>query len=106
MALEPGSSRLGRLSGAERATSIGLVMGSVLSVQVGAAVATTLFDELGPAGAGVLPPRLGALILLAVWRPALPRAARGALRDAVLLWIALAGRGFSLFAAPYRIPPW
>src|SRR2546423_4214039 len=104
MALEPGSSGLGRLSGAERATSIGLVMGSVLSVQVGAAVATTLFDELGPAGTVLLRTGFGALILLAIWRPAIPRAASGPLRDAVLLGIALAGMNLSFYAALDRIP--
>ena len=46
------AARLGRLGRAERATSIGLVIGAVASVQLGAAIATTLFDELGPAGHG------------------------------------------------------
>src|SRR3989441_11336481 len=104
MALEPGSSRLGRLSGAERATSIGLVMGSVLSVQVGAAVATTLFDELGPSGTVLLRTGFAAMILVAIWRPAVPRSASEPLRDAGLLGIALAGMNLSFYAALDRIP--
>jgi inner membrane transporter RhtA len=98
------SSTLGRLSGAERTTSIGLVMGSVVSVQVGAAVATTLFDELGPEGTVLLRTGFAALILLAIWRPALPRRATGPLRDAALLGIVLAGMNLSFYAALDRIP--
>ena len=62
------------MSRAERATSIGLVIGAVASVQLGAALATTLFDELGPAGAVLLRTAFAAVILVAIWRPA--RAAR------------------------------
>ena len=35
-------------------TSISLVLGSIVSVQSGAAAATTLFDQIGPAGAVLL----------------------------------------------------
>jgi inner membrane transporter RhtA len=98
------SFRLGRLSRAERTTSIGLVIGSVLSVQVGAAVATTLFDELGPSGTVLLRTAFAAVILVAIWRPAVPRATSGPLRDAVLLGIALASMNLSFYAALDRIP--
>src|SRR5256885_3438839 len=104
MALEPGSSRLGRLSGAERATSIGLVMGSVLSVQIGAAVATTLFDELGPSGTVLLRTAFAAVILVAIWRPSMPRVATAPLRDAVLFGVTLAAMNLSFYAALDRIP--
>jgi inner membrane transporter RhtA len=79
-------------------------MGSVLSVQVGAAVATTLFDELGPSGTVLLRTGFAALILLAIWRPSVPRAASGPLRDAVLLGVALAAMNLSFYAALDRIP--
>ena len=79
-------------------------MGSVLSVQVGAAVATTLFDELGPSGTVLLRTGFAAVILVAIWRPQVPRAASGPLRDAVLLGIALAGMNLSFYAALDRIP--
>ena len=79
-------------------------MGAVLSVQVGAAVATTLFDELGPAGTVLLRTGFAAVILIAIWRPTVPRHAGGPLRDAVLLGIALAGMNLSFYAALDRIP--
>jgi inner membrane transporter RhtA len=79
-------------------------MGAVLSVQVGAAVATTLFDELGPSGTVLLRTGFAAVILVAIWRPTLPRGASGPLRDALLLGIALAGMNLSFYAALDRIP--
>jgi len=79
-------------------------MGAVLSVQVGAAVATTLFDELGPSGTVLLRTGFAAVILVAIWRPKVPRGASGPLRDAVLLGIALAGMNLSFYAALDRIP--
>ena len=79
-------------------------MGAALSVQVGAAVATTLFDDLGPAGAVLLRTGFAALVLVAIWRPKLPLGARGPLRDAVLLGLALAGMNLSFYAALDRIP--
>ena len=95
---------LGRLGQAERATSIGLVIGAVASVQLGAAVATTLFDDLGPSGAVLLRTGFAAVILVAIWRPALPRRASVPLRDAVLLGLTLAGMNLGFYAALDRIP--
>jgi inner membrane transporter RhtA len=92
------------LSGSERATSIGLVMSAALSVQVGAAVATTLFDELGPAGTVLLRTGFAAAILAAIWRPKLSLGGGAPLRDAVLLGVWLAGMNLSFYAALDRIP--
>ncbi|HSJ17471.1 MAG TPA: hypothetical protein VK920_05225, partial [Solirubrobacterales bacterium] len=50
--------------------SVALVLAGVVSVQVGAALATTLFDDLGPAGTVLLRVALAALVLAAIWRPA------------------------------------
>ena len=76
------AARLGRLARTQRATSIGLVVGATASLQLGAALATTLFDELGPAGAVLLRTGFAALILVAIWRPALRGRGGEALRDA------------------------
>jgi inner membrane transporter RhtA len=92
------------LSRSERATSVGLVLGGVASVQLGAAVATTLFDDLGPSGTVLLRTGFAALILVAIWRPTVPRDAGEPLRDAVLLGLALAGMNLSFYAALDRIP--
>jgi len=82
----------------------GLVVGSVVSVQCGAALATTLFDEVGPAGAVFLRSTLGALVLLAVARGVL-RPLRGAqLRDVVLFGVALAGMNLCFYLALDRLP--
>jgi inner membrane transporter RhtA len=79
-------------------------MASALSVQVGAAVATTLFDEIGPQGTVLLRTGFAALLLLAIWRPGVPWQATGPLRDAALLGGALAGMNLSFYAALDRIP--
>ena len=100
----PTTSTLGRLRRSERATSIGFVLGGVASVQLGAAVATTLFDDLGPSGTVLLRTGFAALILLAIWRPAVPRSRSEPLRDAVLFGLALAGMNLSFYAALDRIP--
>ncbi|MGH2925691.1 MAG: EamA family transporter [Solirubrobacterales bacterium] len=92
------------MSRAERATATGLVIGAVASVQLGSALATTLFGELGPSGAVLLRTGFAAVILLAVWRPAVPRRLTGPLRDAVLLGLVMAGMNLSFYAALDRIP--
>jgi inner membrane transporter RhtA len=79
-------------------------MGSVASVQLGAAVATTLFDELAPTGTVLLRTGFAAIILLAIWRPGLPRATSGPFGDALLFGIALAGMNLSFYEALDRIP--
>ena len=83
---------------------MGLVMGAVASVQIGAAIATTLFDELGPAEPCCLRTGFAAVILVALWRPGIPRGAPALLRDAALFGLALAGMNLSFYAALDRIP--
>jgi len=92
------------LTRSERLTSMSLVMGAVASVQVGAAIATTLFDELGPAGTVLLRTGFAALVLVLLWRPNLRGRSTVALRDAVLFGLALAGMNLSFYAALDRIP--
>ena len=80
------------------------MIGAVASVQLGAAVATTLFDDVGPAGAVLLRTGFAAIMLVALWRPGIPRRAEAPLRDAVLLGLALAAMNLSFYAALDRIP--
>ncbi|GAC1342747.1 MAG: EamA family transporter [Candidatus Dormibacteria bacterium] len=47
----------------------GLVLIGIVSVQVGAATAKSLFSQLGPAGVTLLRLAIAALVLLAIWRP-------------------------------------
>jgi inner membrane transporter RhtA len=81
-----------------------LVMGAVASVQLGAAVATTLFDDLGPAGTVLLRTGFAAIALLLLWRPQIRGKEPVALRDAVLFGLVLAGMNFSFYGALDRIP--
>jgi inner membrane transporter RhtA len=81
-----------------------LVMGAIASVQIGAAIATTLFDELGPAGTVLLRTGFAAVALLVLWRPRLRGRTSRALRDAVLFGLALAAMNLSFYAALDRIP--
>jgi inner membrane transporter RhtA len=83
---------------------VGLVLGGIVSVQVGAAVATELFDELGPVGTVMLRLTLAAVVLMAIWRPT-TRGLRGTpARDVLLFGIVLAGMNTSFYLALDRIP--
>lgn len=81
-----------------------LVMGAIASVQIGAAIATTLFDELGPAGTVLLRTGFAAVVLVVLWRPRLRGRSAEALRVAVLFGLTLAGMNLSFYAALDRIP--
>jgi inner membrane transporter RhtA len=81
-----------------------LVMGAIASVQIGAAIATTLFDELGPAGTVLLRTGFAAVVLVLLWRPRLRGRPAAALRDAVVFGLALAGMNLSFYGALDRIP--
>ena len=54
-----------------RTSGIPLVLVAITSLQFGAAIAGTLFDEIGPAGTSLLRSLFAAAILVAVWRPSL-----------------------------------
>jgi len=81
-----------------------LVLGGIVSVQVGAAFATTLFDEVGPGGTVFLRIAFAALLLLAIWRPALRLRERAAARDVAMLGVALVAMNLSFYLALDRIP--
>jgi len=81
-----------------------LVLGAIASVQVGAAVATTLFARIGPAGTVFERLAFGSLILLAVWRPALRGRSRSELMQAAVFGLVLAAMNLSFYEALHRIP--
>ena len=82
----------------------GLVLLSIGSVQLGAAVAKGLFDELGPTGTVLLRVGFAALVLLVLWRPSVGGFARGGYLVAVLFGLALAAMNLTLYLALDRIP--
>src|SRR3954454_3778608 len=83
---------------------VGLVLLAVSSVQVGGALAKTLFDDLGPGGTVFLRVLFAALVLGAVWRPRLRALSR---RDLILVGLfgaTLAGMNGCFYLALDRLP--
>ncbi len=80
------------------------MLGAIVSVQVGAAAATTLFDELGPVGTVFLRLGFAALVLAAIWRPSLRALRESGARDLILFGVALAAMNTSFYLALDRIP--
>lgn len=81
-----------------------LVLASIVSVQCGSALATSLFDSVGPAGAVFLRAGFGALVLLAITRGEPLRSQEWRHRDVVLLGAAVAAVNFFFYAALERLP--
>ncbi|HEU4975303.1 MAG TPA: EamA family transporter [Baekduia sp.] len=88
----------------DRVPPIGLVLTGIGSVQFGAALAATMFDDLGPAGASTLRLIFAALVLVAVARPSLRGRAPGALRLAAAFGIALGTMNLAFYEALDRLP--
>ena len=87
-----------------RGTAVALVLVAIVSIQSGTAAATTLFDEVGPAGTVFLRLALAAAILLAIWRPRLAGLSREQLGLAAIFGLALAGMNFLFYESLDRIP--
>jgi inner membrane transporter RhtA len=93
-----------RVARGDRTTSISLVLGGIVCVQVGAAVATELFDEVGPVGTVFLRLAFAAIVLLALWRPQLARLHGQTARDVLAFGVAFAAMNTSFYLALDRIP--
>ena len=81
-----------------------LVLFPIVSVQLGAAVAKSLFDSLGPGGTVFLRIAFAALVLFLLVRPKLGGHERAGYLVAGLFGLALAGMNFSIYLAFDRIP--
>jgi inner membrane transporter RhtA len=86
------------------AVAVAMVVGSISSVQCGAALATTLFDKVGPAGAVFLRGAFGALILLAIAHRDVAKVRREDLRDIVLFGATLAAMNLCFYSSIERLP--
>jgi inner membrane transporter RhtA len=87
-------------------SAIGLVAAAALSIQFGAALATHLFDRVGPAGAVMLRVTIAAILMVVLARPG-PRlrgVARADLAVAVASGLVLAGMNLCFYEAIDRIP--
>ncbi len=89
---------------ADRVPAPVMLIGAIVSFQVGAALATHMFDSAGVQGSVFLRSALGAVLLLAITRPNL----RGrSLRDLLLLVVLgglLAGMNSAFYQAVDRLP--
>ena len=81
-----------------------LVLGAVTSVQFGGAFAKTIFDEIGPGGTVFLRVFFAALVLAALWRPALRGRKAGDWRLIAAYGFALVAMNLSFYEALDRIP--
>jgi inner membrane transporter RhtA len=93
----------------DRPPALALVATGAVSVQFGAALATRLFDRVGPAGAVTLRLVIAALLLSIPFllrgpRPALAGKRARDVQVAVLFGLALAGMNLSFYEAIERIP--
>ena len=77
---------------------------SIVSVQLGAAIAKGLFDSLGPGGTVFLRISFAALVLSALVRPTLRGHGRSGYLVATIFGLTLAGMNLSLYLAIDRIP--
>jgi len=83
---------------------VALVLTGSLSIQFGAALGATLFDDLGAAGTSVLRLGLAALILVALWRPRPRDYPKPALRLMVIFGLTLGAMNLCFYEALDRIP--
>lgn len=81
-----------------------LALTAMLSVQIGAAVAKTRFDEVGSVGAATLRLVIGAVVLALVVRPRVRHWTRAQWLAAVLLGLALGGMNVFIYVAFATIP--
>jgi inner membrane transporter RhtA len=103
--LPNGRSLASRLSDRLRgAPPTALVLFPIVSVQLGAAVAKSLFDSLGPGGTVFLRIAFAALVLFLLVRPKLGGHDRAGYLVAGLFGLVLAGMNFSIYLAFDRIP--
>jgi inner membrane transporter RhtA len=81
-----------------------MVLGSITSVQCGAALATTLFGRVGPAGTVFLRGAFAALVLLAIAHRDVVRVRRSELGELALFGVTLAAMNLCFYAAIDRLP--
>ena len=81
-----------------------LVLVAITSLQFGAALAGSIFDDIGPAGTALLRAFFAALILQAVWRPSLRGHRARDLRLVAAFGVLLGAMNLSIYESFDRIP--
>lgn len=92
------------LPGLDRVPPIAVVLGGITSIQFGAALAATLFDDLGPAGVSVLRLGFAAIILMALFRPRIRTHPPRVLGLVVAFGLVLGAMNLAFYEALDRIP--
>src|SRR3954447_16279427 len=95
--------QFGKAGGGTRGAAL-LTLASIISVQSGSALATGLFDSVGPAGAVFLRAGFGAIALLFYTRGAPLRTREWPHRDVWLLSVSVAAVNLFFYAALDRLP--
>ena len=80
------------------------VVAGIVSAQLGAAVAKSLFAALGPSATVSLRTAFAALVLLLLWRPRLRGRPRADLLAALAMGATMAGMSLSFYPALERVP--
>ncbi len=83
---------------------VALVLVGATSIQFGAGIAVTLFDDLGPAGTSIMRLGFAAIVLLAFWRPRLSAHPGAHVRLAVVFGLVLGGMNLCFYEAIDRVP--
>jgi inner membrane transporter RhtA len=81
-----------------------LVVGAISSIQFGAALAKSIFDEVGAGGAVFLRVLTAAVVLAALLRPRVTGLSRRQVTLALLFGLSLAGMNLSIYSSFDRIP--
>src|SRR3954447_4674790 len=89
---------------AESVPAPALVLIGVLSVQFGAAIALTLFDDIGPSGTVMLRIAFASVMLVLLWRPRLRGHSRNDLWLAAAFGVSLAGMNWTFYQSLNHIP--
>jgi inner membrane transporter RhtA len=83
---------------------IALLLAGVTSIQFGAALAATLFDDAGAAGTSLLRLGFAALVLVAIWRPRPSLHRPEHVRLALVFGVVLGAMNLTFYEALDRIP--
>lgn len=89
---------------ADRVPPVALVISGVVSIQFGAALARTLFDDVGASGTSLLRLAFAGLVMVLLTRPRLRDHAPADLRLVALFGLVLGGMNYTFYEALARIP--
>jgi inner membrane transporter RhtA len=87
-----------------KAGGVPLVLVAITSLQFGAAIGRTIFDETGPAGTALLRAFFAAVILVAIWRPRPREHSARDLRLVAVFGLTLGVMNLCIYESIARIP--